>query len=51
MVVKQVLKKVTKKDYTTPTLKVYGKLKDLTVGGSGKAFEGNQGTTEIKKRP
>ena len=55
MVVKQaskkVIKKVTKKDYTTPTLKVYGKLKDLTAGGSGNAFEGNNGTTDIKKRP
>jgi hypothetical protein len=35
MKMKRASKKVTKKRYTTPTLKVYGKLKDLTTGGTG----------------
>jgi hypothetical protein len=35
-----------KKVYQTPTLTRYGRLKDLTTGGSGKAVEGKSG-----KRP
>ena len=36
------------KTYKKPTLTVYGKLKDLTTGGSGNANEGSSGK---KPRP
>jgi len=37
-----------KKAYTKPSLKPYGKLKDLTTGGSGRAAEPSRGK---KPRP
>jgi len=37
-----------KKVYTKPSLKPYGKLKDLTTGGSGRAAEPSRGK---KPRP
>jgi len=36
------------KAYTKPTLTTYGRLKDLTTGGSGRASEGSNGK---KPRP
>lgn len=33
-----------KKQYKTPTLVVYGKLKDLTAGGTGTLNEGEPGS-------
>jgi hypothetical protein len=32
-----------RKPYTQPTLTQYGRLKDLTTGGSGNANEGSSG--------
>jgi hypothetical protein len=50
--IKKETKIVTKKPYEkAPSLTVYGKLKDLTAGGTGNAFEGNKGTDDYKKRP
>jgi len=37
-----------KKNYETPILTMYGKLKDLTTGGSGRAQEPSNGS---KTRP
>ena len=42
---------VVKKVYTPPTLTVYGKLTELTAGGSGTDVEVNPGQGEPKKRP
>lgn len=33
----------TKKPYTSPSVVVYGALKDLTTGGTGNASESSQG--------
>ena len=44
------IKEETKKTYRQPTLNVYGKLKDLTAGGSGKSNEGKD-TNDFTKRP
>jgi hypothetical protein len=32
-----------KKPYKTPSIEAYGRLRDLTAGGSGTANEGSQG--------
>lgn len=50
MELKKEIKKVSRKDYKTPTLTVYGNLKDLTAGGSRNAAESNNGTIDSKKR-
>lgn len=40
---------VKKKVYTPPTLTVYGKLSELTAGGSGNAHEsGNPDVTKLR---
>ena len=41
---------VEKKDYTPPTLTIYGKLTELTAGGTGVAQEG-QDTKNKNKFP
>ena len=42
---------VKKKVYTPPALTVYGKLTELTAGGTGLEVENNPGQGEPKKRP
>lgn len=43
-------KKMMGKKYTPPTLTVYGKLIEITTGGSGSDYE-NTGYTKLDKQP
>ena len=45
----KVTRQVTKKKYTPPALKVYGKLSELTAGGTKGNTEGGSGRMDKKK--
>jgi hypothetical protein len=42
---------VEKKEYTSPTLTVYGKLTELTAGGTGNKWEGHPSSPGTAPKP